>query len=447
MINFFINLRRYKTNDTMKANKLMGICLLMAAILFSCNQLPKMGADDEKNASEQQTDPQNPDGNQEENPEGGDDNPGGGGEDNPGGGEDNPGGGEDNPGGGETEASIEITPNEIALGWEEADFEITVTAINLEYDITIVDEWISLASREGEPATGEKLVFHAQSNPDYEPRDGVISICSLGADGTCIPVMIAQEGQPEPEVPEIDFTCHVLAMRFTATWCGYCPYMDEAFHAAAEQREDFEFVTFHASKGYPLYFADCKPLVTAYKVDGFPTGILGGWKAINNSTTTSTTVNFISNQMDNFLTNFPCTVGINTSAVIADGKVEVTTWVKSTVAQTYKIAALVLESGIVETQTYYPPTGNTQKLKDFEHDHVARKLLTESIQGDEFTLDADGAVCYTWQADLDASWNPENLSIAVWILQDYGEELASLKAKKAFPDNFIMNARVTPVGE
>ena len=134
-----------------------------------------------------------------------------------------------------------ITPTSIELGFGEGDFSITVLSRTYAYDITMVDEWITEVSREGDPKTGETITFHVEANTPTEnaaPRTGILSVCATDSeDGTCIPVTVRQAGLYDPQV---------LAFRFTATWCGYCPYMDEAFHKVAEQDSHFEYVTLHA---------------------------------------------------------------------------------------------------------------------------------------------------------------------------------------------------------
>lgn len=318
-----------------------------------------------------------------------------------------------------------IQPTSISLEAVEGDFQITVTS-SQEYDITIVDEWITEVSRSGKPATGETIVFHATENisAGADNRSGVISVCTKN--GSCNPVMVDQTGA---------FPRKLLAMRFTATWCGYCPYMDEAFHKVAEQSEDFTYVTFHASQGYPLYFSDCEALVGDYNIQGYPTGVVAGWKPVENYTNTDYTASNIIDVMSSFADRFPAAALINGKASIKDGKISVDASVTPTMDGDFKVVALVLESGIVQTQSYYPTTGGSQSLTDFVHDNIARKTLTESIQGDE--LPENGQ--FHWETDLNSSWNKDNLSVMIWVTKNYGK-LLPYKAVKLYPSYYISNA-------
>ena len=319
-----------------------------------------------------------------------------------------------------------IDPTSISLECTEADFRITVVSSSKEYDITIVDEWISEVSRSGMPATGETIVFHASENlsADASPRSGVISVCTK--DGNCYPVMVQQAGA---------FTSKVLAMRFTATWCGYCPYMDEAFHKTAEKEESFVYVTFHSSKGYPLYFEDSSALMSAYSIQGFPTGVVAGWKEICNYTDTDYTAGNISSAMESFRSHFPAAALINATASATDGKISVDAKISPTMDGTFKVVALVLESGIVQSQAYYPASGGSKTLDDFVHDNVARKTLTGSILGDDLPENGE----FHWETDIDSSWNKDNLSVLIWIYKNYGN-LRPYKSVSSYPNEYISNA-------
>ena len=333
-----------------------------------------------------------------------------------------------------------ISPTQVKLGATACDFSITVTSRTREYDVTIVDEWISEVSRSGEPKTGETIVLHAAANnsADGASRSGVVSVCTK--DGSCIPVMVEQAG--------LFGNANFLAMRFTATWCGWCPYMDEAFHKVADSNERFLFVTFHASSGYPLYFKDCEPLVKAYKISGYPSGVINGWKDVDNYSDTDYTASKIKDAMDSFSEKLPCVAGINATASISGSQINVSAEVTSAVAGNLKVTAMLLESGIVQAQTYYYSSGSgtsSKTINDFVHDNVARKLLTGSALGDEFAATPGEKTSFTWSTELNDGWNPENLSVAVWVLCDYGEDLAQYKAKRSFPDNFITNSVIVPV--
>ena len=199
-------------------------------------------------------------------------------------------------------AAPKMNPTSISLESGECDFNITVTSPDLEYEVTLADDWITEVSRRGERATGETVTFHAQAHTGESARTGVVSFCT--PNGNCYPVLVEQaapaapedpenpedpedpenpedpqdpQDPEEPQEPEVSMERHVLALRFTATWCQYCPYMDKAFQMAAAESEYFQYVALHGG-GSSLYFQDGSVLENDYAIQGYPTGVVAGWK-------------------------------------------------------------------------------------------------------------------------------------------------------------------------
>ena len=336
------------------------------------------------------------------------------------------------------EPVFSITPKNVELAAEGGQFSFTVVSDAVDYDVTIVESWIKAVSRTGDRYTGETLTFEASSNMKSEARSGVVSVCTK--DGSCIPVMVSQAAFSGKS-----FTRLNMAYRFTATWCGYCPYMDETLQTYRKNNEDFDFVTLHASSGYPLYFADSGSLVSAYQISGFPIGVINGWKEFDNSTDVDSAVSTLKQTISDFNKSFPCLAGVSVSSQLTDGDIAVEATVEASLNGEYSIAAFLLESGIVQAQAYYPTTGGSTTLDDFVHDNVARKTLTASPLGDSFTATAATPVKFNWSARLDASWKAENLSVAVLVLAPY--EKSSQKTNKKYPDNYVVNAAVAAAGK
>ena len=334
------------------------------------------------------------------------------------------------------EAVFSITPSSVAVDAKGGRFSITVISDTVPYEVTVVDDWLSLVSREGDRRTGETLLFEAQPNLTGSGRNGILSVCT--DNGSCIPVSVVQDGSVT-----IYSRAHT-GYRFTATWCGYCPYMDEAFHTVAGKRSDFRFVTLHSSAGYPLYFSAGAPLMNTYGVSGFPTGILNGWTSIDNYTSTNQTANAIISAMDTFDGDFPCITGVSAKAGIQGDSVIVEAEVTSSLDADLQVVAILMESGIVQTQTYYPPSGGSQAVTDFEHDNVARVLLSGSIFGDKTSAEAGVPVEFHWGTTLDAGWNSDNLSVWVGVLRSY-ESYTGAKVHRSYPNNYIDNCCIAPV--
>ena len=330
-----------------------------------------------------------------------------------------------------------LSKNSFDVSADGGEISFTVVSDASDYDFTIVENWIEVAAVEGNRYDGQTVKLKIAANDKKAERTGVISVCTK--DGSCYPVSVKQAGFSGAVYEHLN-----VAFRYTATWCGHCPYMDETFHLVKKDRADFDFVTIHGSAGYPLYFSGSDALMSAYQVQGFPTGVINGWKEFGNSHNVTSNASKMKNELDAFEKSFTCVAGVSVSSTVADGKISVSAEVETSISGEYRISAFLLESGIVEAQTYFPDGGDTQTLEDFVHDNVARKALTGSVTGDKFNAVATEKTSFSWSADLDKSWKEKNLSVAVLVHRPYG---SVKKSNQNYPDFYVVNAAVAPAGK
>lgn len=331
-----------------------------------------------------------------------------------------------------------INPKSFDVTYAGGEISFTVVSDAQDYDITIVDAWITEVSRQGDRYTGETLTYSVAPNMQKDARSGVVSVCLK--DGSCIPVTINQTGFSGKTYAHMN-----IGYRFTATWCGYCPYMDSVFQAVRESNSDFDFVTLHASKGYPLYFPDSDELTNVYAIDGFPTGVINGWKEVDNVTNVAAGASKLQDVLKEFNETFLCVAGISVTTQLTDGGISVEATVETSVDGDFAVTAFVLESGIVKSQTYYPAEGGSTTLADFVHDNVARTTLTSNVTGDSFTVKAGEPMHFGWSVATEDDWNRDKLSVAVIVSRPYDD--TSLKTKKKYPDYYFVNAVVAPAGK
>ena len=338
---------------------------------------------------------------------------------------------------GEGEPTFSISQNSFEVPADGGEISFTVVSDAVGYDVTIVDKWITSVSREGNRYDGETLKFSVAANDKKAERTGVVSVCTEG--GTCYSVMVKQA--PFDGALYEHFN---VGFRYTATWCGHCPYMDETFKLVKSRRDDFDFVTIHGSNGYPLYFSDSNSLMNTYNVNGFPTGVINGWKEFSNSHNVESNASKLVRLLDEYESTFACMAGVSVNSTVADGKITVNAQVETSLSGKYLVSAFLMESGIVEAQTLFPDSGDTQTLKDFVHDNVARLTLTGKATGDPFDAVAATKTSFSWTATLDESWNKEKLSVVVLVQSPYGADVK--KPNKKYPDNYVMNAAFAPAG-
>ena len=333
------------------------------------------------------------------------------------------------------EPDVFISSRSFDIPASGGEFEFTVVSDTFDFEITVVDSWIHELYHQGDRSTGETIRFKADGH-ETAARMGVISVCTK--DGSCIPVIVNQAGWNQ-------YVHMNMGYRFTATWCGYCPYMDEVFHTVADDPQNrFQYITFHSSSNYPLYFDDSPTFMDLYGIGGFPTGVINGWKELPNSTNVASNATKAAGLLTKFEESFACPTGISVSSyTVEDGLVYVSAEVKS-IPGKHLIAAFLLESGIVQAQAYYPASGGSQTLSDYVHDNVARKALTASPEGELFTT-SEEAANFAWYAELDSSWKTGNLSVAVLVMRPYND-LTGAKSKKSYPDYYIVNSVIAPLG-
>lgn len=338
---------------------------------------------------------------------------------------------------GEGEPVFQLSQSSVEVGSEGGEFSVNVVSDAADYDVDINAKWITSVSRKGNRYDGETLTFSVAPNEKKEARTGVVSICTKS--GTCNPVTVNQAAFAGATYEHLN-----VAYRFTAVWCGHCPYLDETFHMVKDRRDDFDYVTVHGSAGYPLYFNDSNSLMSAFQVGGFPTGIINNWKEFGNSHNVSANADNLENELDAFEKTFSCVAGVSVKSTVADGQIKVDAEVETSISGKYQVSAFLLESGIVEAQTYFPDNGPTTELKDFVHDNVARATLTASALGDAFDAVATEKTQFSWTVTPDKSWKEKNLSVAVLVHRAYGDVK---KNNKKYPDYYVVNAALAPVGK
>lgn len=331
-----------------------------------------------------------------------------------------------------------ISNKSFQIGADGGEFSFTVVSDAADYDITVLNDWITAVSREGDRYTGETLKFSVAPSEWQDPRDGTVSVCT--SNGSCIPVMVSQAGSPWP-----NYVHQNIGFRFTATWCGWCPYLDETFHKLAEKPEyKFNYITFHASSGYPMYLAASGSLANYYNVQYFPTGILNGWKEVENDTDTDANAEYTGELIQQFQQTLPCVAGISVSSAVNGDEIEVSATVKASPGE-YSVSAFIIESGIVSAQALYYTDGSSETLTSFVHDNVARKVLSTNVTGDSFTA-AQDPVQFNWKTSVNSSWVVNNLSVAVMVMRPFGNYKDLWDKKNKYPDNYIVNSVIVPVG-
>ena len=294
------------------------------------------------------------------------------------------------------------------------------------------------------PSSGDgdgAVVIKAALNDDSALRETYVFIASEDK-SIQYSIHVIQSGskpQEEGDWKKLEFVHQSLMMRFTATWCGYCPTMNESVKLAQEKYPDkIQHLALHGG-GSDLQFSDVTPLMNRYSIGGFPTGIVDGRSLIENYSSdyaSNLIVNAVKQTEDVYGTRTG--VAITTSVSGRTVNVDVSAYVKK--AGDYKITALLVEDDIVKSQSdYYNGTQGK-----YVHDGVARMSLTD-VDGDSFTISGDYQVkSFHYSASVPAAYVMDNMRVLVYIQRTFGSDPVYQSGN--YGDYFVDNVGTAPVG-
>lgn len=311
---------------------------------------------------------------------------------------------------------------------------------NQDFRVTSSQDWVMPSPSQGKRP--EYVVVAVEPNLTQEPRTSEIVIASDLAEVT---VTVTQDAVDEilSQWTDKSFVHRSLAMRFTATWCGYCPYMGTAFDSAKDQMGgSLELVTLHGDDS-DYEFSGTNQLARRFNVEGYPTGIVDSRASIPNYSSTSTTASVAVKVAQETASNYPTVSGISMDSYLSGTELTVVVPIYFHQPDAYRVTVLLLEDEIVG----YQNGGGTK----YTHNDVARYALT-SMSGESVKIEsADTVWTQVYTTKVNSAWNPENLEIMVYVERPYGEQSKVQSVDYAdygdYGDTYIDNCRVVKVGE
>lgn len=334
---------------------------------------------------------------------------------------------------------LRLAQDSYVLNGDVQSFTVTVYAnVNYHADIAGNASWISAGAVSGSAADGYQHMFTVTKN-EGDVRTGVISFCS--DDGECHPVTVTQ-GKYVEDFSNTVFVHHSLGMRFTATWCGWCPVMNESFIKAREKAgEKYNYVMLHASSS-SLPFAGTAALSTQYEITGYPTGIIDGRRRVGNGTDTDAVSDLIVNYINETESNYPVVTASAVRSVLNGRSLSLDVDVYAKLAEQYKITVFLIEDGVVASQSDFV-AGVTQE--SYVHDKIARMALT-SATGDAFEAETPCSVkSFHYDSSIPESYNIGNMSVLVYVQRKFGNQEV-LQTSAGYGDFYIDNSRIVPLG-
>ena len=308
---------------------------------------------------------------------------------------------------------------------------------SMDFHFQCADDWIWEVSRDGDPILDE-ATYTFKAAPNYgEARMGYLQLCN---DANCFIVPVEQEAGSEDEWMTAGFVHHSLGMRFTATWCGWCPMMNDSFKMAkAKLGDGFHYACFYAPSGN-YGFSGIDILADQYFVNSFPTGIIDGRFLVKNYASEITSDNIVNAALETEAT-YPTATGLGIDSSVEGNTVSVTVDVYTHLADSYKLTVLLLENNIIG----YQADNNEGAHSDFAHNKVVRKALT-SVSGDAFTVtDPVGIRSFSFTTVIEDGYDPDNLEILVYVQRPFGTQPVIQSAN--YGDYYVDNCMSCAVGK
>lgn len=306
---------------------------------------------------------------------------------------------------------LRYSPGEVSLDGQGGLFSIHVQG-TLEYHIDSYSDWITEVSTSGDVRVDRIHGFMAASNEEGAERIGMLTICY---GDNCYPIMVTQSAKGAvTAIPH-----HSLGMRFTATWCQFCPMMDETFHKAKDAMGDaFEYVCIYATSGN-YGFGGSDLLSNYYQIGGYPSGILDGRYDLPNYNSSDYGAQVIAEVAEETVRYYSTATAIGIESSLSGRNLSVKVDVKALYEEDYKLTVFLCENNVIGSQQ----NGSTV-VSNFNHSRVTRMSLTD-YTGDLFEgPEAGGVKTFNFNAVIPADYNLDNMDVVAFVQRSYGDRPA-----------------------
>lgn len=302
------------------------------------------------------------------------------------------------------------------------------------------EDWYSVSPKSGYGDGG--VTITVRENTGADARGGYINIAA--ADGSIrYKVSFVQSGSTGGESDDwkdLPFFHQSVIMRFTATWCLWCPYMGNAItRAQALYPGKIQHLAMHGSAS-DLEFAGTERMFSFYDGGGYPTGMVDGRAKVNNNTDIEeAAANFVRICKETEDTYGAASgLAIRSSAAGQRVSIDLTGYFKK--AGDYKITVLLVEDAIVNKQQF-----GSDLIENYVHNGVPR-VAVSNVLGDDFTVAEDiSKRDFHYDATVPSVCKIENLRVLAYIHRTFGT-MPRLQTGN-YGDYFIDNCATAPVGD
>lgn len=339
------------------------------------------------------------------------------------------------------EFRFEVPETEMHISADGGIIPIPINT-NQEFYVKCAQDWL-IPSPDMDRVPNYVIVAAEPNLTQKERTSEIVVSCDL----MDVTVTVTQDAADQllSQWTDKSFMSRSLAVRFTADWCGYCPYMATAFESAKEQLNGaFEIVSLHGSES-TYEFSGTNQLARRFNIDGYPTGIIDFRASIPNYSSIATTASAAVNVAQETKRSYPTTSGIAVDSYLSGTELTVFVPIYFHQPDSYRVTVLLLEDGIDGRQNQGGIMGK------YTHDDVARKALT-SMSGDPVKIiSANTVKTLTYTTKVRSEWNSDNLKVLVYVERPYGDLPLATGVSGAkyinYDETFIDNCRAVKLGE
>lgn len=308
---------------------------------------------------------------------------------------------------------------------EGAEFACTIHGLNeYSWSAESTDEWcvvstdknvvrISVASNINKPGRYTKIKIIGQDRREL----GAISVNQLAV-------------APSESLEESSGSKHSYLPIFTATWCPYCPHLEQIM-AELQNRWDYPILPMYIHVAdSQLYTPLADELSRLYANTSLPTGYFENYYMIGN-VEGDAAADYIWNLMLNKkheMDEGPCS-SIKCKARMTNDTVEAEVTVRPVKSGQYRLAVFILEDNIIKPQM----TESNQRIPDYRHDAVLVGALTP-VAGEEFESGLSPTT-FSLADKIPSNVNLSNMRLLVVLLRN--EPLYNYSQDCWYADNCI----------
>lgn len=297
---------------------------------------------------------------------------------------------------------------------DESQTQDIMIKTNNTLDISTKDDWIKFSLKNSEPELLEDGVTKSKYNEavltitvpsDNKEYSGELTIKAGDMIQTVSVNKITGQSMFTADFTKEFFRRSIL-MRFTATWCGYCPGMAKNIVAVMDEYPDrlVPMSLYSEDSDGGLGYSNTTTMANRFHVGGYPTAVINTYAKVKNS---SSVKRIFINLINESIEKFPSKTAIAGRMQVKNGKVVADLTLASKEAGKYKISIFLLENGIVQKQS--------NASSDYVHDYVVRREYT-GLWGDEISMEANKSVNYSFeQAIPEKVRDNSKLAVAVFI--------------------------------